>query len=68
MSDSSANAANQVGVDAEDLLINGDEDIADTDPDYEFLKLNDGIKKIITFHQRGGIKRLLQKFLRLVWL
>ncbi|NBH99320.1 hypothetical protein D7Y41_28205 [Anaerotruncus sp. 1XD22-93] len=39
---------NQVGVDAEDLLINGDEDIADTDPDYEFLKLNDGIKKIIT--------------------
>lgn len=39
---------NQVGVDTEDLLINGDEDIANTDPDYDFLKLNDGIKKIIT--------------------
>lgn len=38
----------QVGVDTEDLLINGDEDTPSTDPDYDFLKLNDGIKKIIT--------------------
>lgn len=38
----------QVGVDTEDLLINGDEDTPKTDPDYDFLKLNDGIKKIIT--------------------
>lgn len=38
----------QVGVDTEDLLINGDEDTPNTDPDYDFLKLNDGIKKIIT--------------------
>lgn len=38
----------QVGVDTEDLLINGDEETPNTDPDYDFLKLNDGIKKIIT--------------------
>ena len=38
----------QTGVDTEDLLINGDEDTPNTDPDYDFLKLNDGIKKIIT--------------------
>lgn len=38
----------QVGVDTEDLLINGDEDTPNTDSDYDFLKLNDGIKKIIT--------------------
>ena len=38
----------QMGVDTEDLLINGDEDTPNTDPDYDFLKLNDGIKKIIT--------------------
>lgn len=37
----------QVGVDTEDLLINGDEATPKTDPDYDFLKLNDGIKKII---------------------
>lgn len=43
----------QVGVDTEDLLINGDEDTPNTDPDYDFLKLNDGIKKIIT--NRGHI-------------
>ena len=35
-------------MDTEDLLINGDEDTPNTDPDYDFLKLNDGIKKIIT--------------------
>lgn len=39
---------NQVGVDSEDLLINGDEDTPSTDPDYDFLKLNNGIKKIIS--------------------
>lgn len=38
----------QVGVDTEDLLINGDEETDASDPDYDFLKLNDGIKKIIT--------------------
>lgn len=38
----------QLGVDAEDLLINGDEATASSDPDYDFLKLNDGIKKLIT--------------------
>lgn len=38
----------QVGVDTEDLLINGDEATDSGDPDYDFLKLNDGIKKIIT--------------------
>lgn len=51
----------QIGVDTEDLLINGDEDTPETynagtseapdmqpTPDYDFLKLNDGIKKIIT--------------------
>lgn len=37
----------QVGVDREDLCINGDEATADTDPDYDFLKLDDGwIKQI----------------------
>lgn len=54
----------QVGVDSEDLLINGDEDlpkqydtgekdsegaaIMEDTPDHEFLTLNDGVKKIIT--------------------
>lgn len=38
----------QVGVDTEDLLINGDENTKPDDPDYDFLKLNDGIKKLIT--------------------
>ena len=41
----------QVGVDSEDLLINGDEEVSESDPEYEFLKLNTGIKKII---QNGG--------------
>lgn len=40
--------ATQVGVDTEDLIINGDTDTLDTDPDYDFLKLDDGIKKLIT--------------------
>ena len=37
----------QVGVDSEDLLINGDEAVDKSDPDYDFLKLNTGIKKMI---------------------
>lgn len=40
--------ANQIGVDTEDLIINGDEDTPKTDKDYDFLKLNNGIKKLIT--------------------
>lgn len=32
----------QVGADTEDLALNGDEDTPSTDPDYKFLKLNDG--------------------------
>lgn len=32
----------QVGADTEDLALNGDEDTESTDPDYNFLKLNDG--------------------------
>lgn len=32
----------QLGIDLEDLYINGDEDTPDTDPDYDFLKINDG--------------------------
>lgn len=38
----------QIGVDTEDLLINGDTETAKEDPDYDFLKLNDGVKKLIT--------------------
>lgn len=30
----------QVGVDSEDLLINGDENVSKDNPDYDFLKLN----------------------------
>lgn len=40
--------ATQVGVDSEDLMINGDTATPESDPDYDFLKLDDGIKKIIT--------------------
>lgn len=37
----------QIGVDSEDLYLNGDEDTLATDPDYDFLKINDGwIKQI----------------------
>lgn len=37
----------QLGVDLEDLYLNGDVETADTDPDYDFLKINDGwIKQI----------------------
>lgn len=37
----------QLGVDLEDIYLNGDEATPDTDQDYDFLKLNDGwIKQI----------------------
>lgn len=32
----------QLAVDTEDLYLNGDEDVLESDPDYAFLKLNDG--------------------------
>lgn len=38
----------QIGVDAEDLIINGDEDTLSSDPDYDFLKLDNGVKKMIS--------------------
>jgi len=38
----------QIGVDTEDILFNGDTATASTDPDYDFLKLNDGFIKQIT--------------------
>ena len=37
----------QLGIDLEDLYLNGDEATESTDPDYDFLKINDGwIKQI----------------------
>lgn len=37
----------QLGIDLEDLYLNGDEAAESTDPDYDFLKINDGwIKQI----------------------
>lgn len=37
----------QIGVDLEDLYLNGDEETGREDPDYDFLKINDGwIKQI----------------------
>lgn len=37
----------QLGLDLEDIYLNGDEATPDTDPDYDFLKINDGwIKQI----------------------
>lgn len=38
----------QLGVDMEDLYLNGDEATADTAADYDFLKINDGWIKQIT--------------------
>lgn len=38
----------QIGIDTEDLIINGDEDVDESDPDYAFLKLDTGIKKQIS--------------------
>ena len=38
----------QLGVDLEDLYLNGDEDASTDDPDYDFLKINDGwIKQLM---------------------
>ena len=37
----------QLGIDREDLMLNGDTAISSSDPDYDFLKVNDGwIKQI----------------------
>ncbi len=41
----------QLGVDLEDLYLNGDEDTESTDKDYSFLKINDGWVKQI---KNGG--------------
>ena len=38
----------QIGVDTEDLLINGDEATPSTDPDYDFLKLDTGVIKQVS--------------------
>ncbi|MDO4515458.1 MAG: hypothetical protein Q4B72_15675, partial [Lachnospiraceae bacterium] len=38
----------QIGVDTEDLIINGDEETSSSDPDYDFLKLDTGVKKLIS--------------------
>ena len=38
----------QMGVDTEDLYLNGDTSTASTDPEYDFLKINDGWIKQIT--------------------
>lgn len=38
----------QIGVDTEDLIINGDEAVSASDPDYDFLKLDTGIIKQIS--------------------
>lgn len=38
----------QTGVDLEDLCLNGDEEAGQDDPDYDFLKINDGwIKQLL---------------------
>lgn len=41
----------QLGVDLEDLYLNGDTTTASSDPDYDFLKINDGwIKQLANGH------------------
>ena len=41
----------QLGIDMEDLYLNGDESTSATDPDYDFLKINDGwIKQLSAGH------------------
>lgn len=40
----------QIGVDTEDLIINGDEATPSSDPDYDFLKLDNGVIKQV----KGG--------------
>ncbi len=48
----------QLGVDLEDLYLNGDESIESTDPDYDFLKINDGWIKQIS---NAGMSMTLQR-------
>lgn len=38
----------QLGIDMEDLYVNGDEDTLESDDDYDFLKINDGWLKQIS--------------------
>lgn len=38
----------QIGVDTEDLIINGDEDTSSENPDYDFLKLDNGVIKQVS--------------------
>lgn len=38
----------QIGVDSEDLIINGDEATSSENPDYDFLKLDDGVIKQVS--------------------
>lgn len=38
----------QIGVDSEDLIINGDEVTSSENPDYDFLKLDDGVIKQVS--------------------
>jgi len=38
----------QIGVDTEDLIINGNESTSSTDPDYDFLKLDNGVVKQVS--------------------
>ena len=38
----------QTGIDIEDLEVNGNENVASTDPDYNFLKINNGIIQQVT--------------------
>lgn len=38
----------QIGVDTEDLIINGDEATSSGDPDYDFLKLDNGVIKQVS--------------------
>lgn len=38
----------QIGVDTEDLIINGDEATSSEDPDYDFLKLDNGVIKQVS--------------------
>lgn len=38
----------QIGVDSEDLIINGDETTSSENPDYDFLKLDDGVIKQVS--------------------
>ena len=52
----------QVGVDSEDLLINGDENVSKDNPDYDFLKL----KRSKTFY-RNILSKCHWKNIQTVW-